>query len=196
MTRCKFYSLLTVGLLCGAAVGCKQTAVESPASPKIVLGSELTEEQKSKLLSAKDALFTKLSGRLMEAMSQSGPAGAIEVCQTEARQIADDIGRDQNVSIGRTGVRLRNSANQPPAWAMQLVADKVDSPVFAKLSNDQTVALLPIKLQPQCLMCHGPQDMISADVQEKLAKLYPQDQATGFAEGELRGWFWVESISE
>jgi hypothetical protein len=33
---------------------------------------------------------------------------------------------------------------------------------------------------------------IAPVIAEQLAKLYPDDQATGFLEGELRGWFWVE----
>jgi hypothetical protein len=33
--------------------------------------------------------------------------------------------------------------------------------------------------------------MIPAPVAEALARYYPQDAATGFDAGELRGWFWV-----
>ena len=33
---------------------------------------------------------------------------------------------------------------------------------------------------------------IAADVLDALKKNYPDDQATGFEEGDLRGWFWVE----
>jgi hypothetical protein len=131
----------------------------------------------------------------MNVMSASGPAAAIEVCQVEAKSIAEDVGKETNVKIGRTGVRLRNTSNQPPSWAQKLVADRTDTPVFAKLSDERAVALLPIKLQSQCLMCHGANEQLAPDVKEELAKLYPQDQATGFSEGELRGWFWVESLN-
>lgn len=158
----------------------------------VVAGEEPTAEQKEKMLAAKDALFQKLSGRLMESMSSEGPVAAIAVCQTEAPQIAKAISEEQGVSMGRAGVRLRNPNNQPPAWAASLVKAKTDTPTFVKLSNDHAAALLPIKLQAQCLMCHGPSDQILPDVQSQLAKLYPADQATGFQEGELRGWFWVE----
>lgn len=190
---------LTLVLL--ATVGCNDKSRESvsstrsrDAAPQIIEGSTLTESEQSGLLAAKENLFTRLSGRLMDAMSTSGPAAAIEVCQVEAKSIAEEVGKGANVKIGRTGVRLRNTSNQPPSWAQKLVADKVNTPVFAKLSDERAVALLPIKLQAQCLMCHGSKEQIAPDVQEKLAKLYPQDQATGFSEGELRGWFWVESL--
>ena len=181
-------------------VGCNSQSVDSMGSnasdqlPKIVNGSTPSETEKSKLLAAKDLLFTKLSGRLMDALSTSGPANAIGVCQVDAKSIATEVGKESGVQIGRTGVRLRNTSNQPPDWAKQLVAARSSEPVFARLSNGRAAALLPIKLQSQCLMCHGPKEQIAPDVQEKLAKLYPQDQATGFSEGELRGWFWVESL--
>jgi cytochrome c553 len=52
--------------------------------------------------------------------------------------------------------------------------------------------LLPIRLVALCATCHGDATTIPAPVQERLAALYPQDQATGFRDGDLRGWFWVE----
>jgi hypothetical protein len=47
-----------------------------------------------------------------------------------------------------------------------------------------------IVMQPQCLACHG-QDLaepVSAAIEER----YPEDQATGFVAGELRGAFLIE----
>ena len=167
--------------------------VDESATLKIVDGPVPTEQEKAKLLSAKEKLFTKLSGRLMDAMNSQGPAGAIEVCQKEAKRMASEIGEQERVRIGRSGVRLRNSDNKAPAWARSLVEAKTDSPTFVRLSNQQSAALLPIKLQSQCLMCHGPRDRLAPDVLKRLDRLYPADQATGFTEGELRGWFWVES---
>ena len=57
-------------------------------------------------------------------------------------------------------------------------------------------AFLPIKLAAPCLACHGPADDLDEDVRSALAESYPDDQATGFAEGDLRGWFWIEVPSE
>jgi hypothetical protein len=30
------------------------------------------------------------------------------------------------------------------------------------------------------------------DVRQALLQRYPEDRAIGYAEGDLRGWFWVE----
>jgi len=72
-----------------------------------------------------------------------------------------------------------------------LVAQRKETPQFLKLADGSPAALLPIKLKATCLICHGPKEQIAADVLAELGKRYPDDQATDFQEGELRGWFWV-----
>jgi hypothetical protein len=128
----------------------------------------------------------------MDAVAQGGPAAAIRVCKDEAPQIAREVGQQYGVSIGRTSFRLRNPNNTPPEWAIAMIEQRVEEPQFVELANNQLGALLPIKLQPVCLMCHGPAEQLGDDVRSELAKQYPDDQATGFADGDLRGWFWVE----
>ena len=170
------------------------TSVENsePSSVSVVEGAAPTQYQKDSMLAAKEALFTQLSSRLMEAMNSQGPAAAISVCQQEAPKIASDVSAEHGLQIGRTGVRLRNPNNAAPKWATALTDANKDTPTFATLSNGHAAALLPIKLQAQCLMCHGPKETIAPVIQEQLTKLYPNDQATGFQEGELRGWFWID----
>lgn len=183
-----------------AAVGCGKESVPTTSQPSdstlptrvIVEGKAPSDTQKQAMLAAKEALFTKLSGRLMEAMSSQGPAAAISVCQKEASQIAAEVSAEHNLRIGRTGVRLRNPNNESPGWAKLLTDKKFDEPQFLVLDNDNAAALLPIKLQAQCLMCHGPKEQIAPVIQDQLARLYPDDEATGFNEGDLRGWFWIE----
>ena len=189
-----FSAATTLSVGCSGKPTATKTANSSAeqASATIVAGIEPNEEQRQAMLGAQLLLFQRLSGRLMQAMGEQGPAAAITVCQTEAPQIAADVSEQQGLSIGRTGVRLRNPNNQPPAWAKPLTDQKTDTPTFVTLSNGQAAALLPIKLQGTCLMCHGPKEQIAPLVAAQLAKLYPDDQATGFQEGELRGWFWIE----
>jgi hypothetical protein len=183
-----------------ATVGCQnKNAVVNDVNTEsdnailtIVEGEQPTDEQQQSMLAAKETLFQKLSGRLMQAMGEQGPAAAIEVCQKEASKIATEVGDAAGLRIGRTGVRLRNQKNEPPEWAKPLTQQRIDTPTFVTLSNGDAAALLPIKLQGQCLMCHGPKEQIAPVISDQLAILYPQDQATGFQEGELRGWFWIQ----
>jgi hypothetical protein len=52
--------------------------------------------------------------------------------------------------------------------------------------------LRPIGTVSLCTTCHGSTSELSADVRERLRALYPQDEAVGFREGDLRGWLWAE----
>ena len=47
--------------------------------------------------------------------------------------------------------------------------------------------------QPLCLKCHGqPEREIAPSTMEVLRRLYPEDRATGFRLGELRGMWRVD----
>ncbi len=125
-------------------------------------------------------------------MSNGGPAKAIEVCSKLApKLLAKEVGEQRHVLIGRTAVRLRNSSNLPPEWAEPLLKDLPTKPVVQDLENGSTGVLFPILLKVQCLTCHGPDDKIASEIRNELTRLYPNDKATGFQEGDLRGWFWV-----
>lgn len=150
------------------------------------------EQQKAVAIQAKDALFQKLSSRLMAALQADGPAQAINVCKAEAPAFAEQVKQDLGVNIGRTSFKLRNATNPPPDWADSLVKDRVKGPTFVSLADGKLGAFLPIMLQKKCELCHGPRDEIAEDVLTALETNYPNDQATGFHEGDLRGWFWVE----
>ena len=152
--------------------------------------SSATPQERAVL--AKEALFNELSTRLLATMSNGGPAKAIEICSKLAPKLAKDVGEQHLVSIGRTAVRLRNANNIPPEWAEPLLADLSTKPIFKEFEDGRTGALFPILLKVQCLTCHGPDDQIAPEIRAELARLYPNDKATGFQEGDLRGWFWVE----
>ena len=147
--------------------------------------------QCEKALAARDAMFTSLKGRLMEVIGSEGPGAAISVCAKEAPQIAEQISQEHGLEIGRTSFRLRNTDNAPPTWAAQLVADRVSEPTYLT-QGGKLAALLPIRIQAPCLVCHGAEDTIPTPVKEALSEHYPKDQATGFQDGDLRGWFSVE----
>lgn len=192
--KSKLYSWILISSLalgCSAKTTPPKSAEQNMAATSPTSSNSVTAENQKKLLAAKDALFTKLSGKLMETMAQNGPVAAIAVCNQEAPKIAAEVAEQQGVQIGRVGVRLRNPNNAAPDWATELIAAKTNTPTFLKLEDGKDAALLPIKLQATCLMCHGPKEQIAADVLAEIAKLYPDDQATGFQEGEIRGWFWV-----
>ena len=186
---------LSAILLIFGPIGCQRSPPPETATNEKI---EQPDEQHfddvaiQKAIAAKDALFARLSGRLTEVMSADGPVAAISVCSREAPAIAAEVGEEQGVAIGRTSFKLRNAKNTPPDWARSVVEARVEDSQFVALPNGNTAAMLPIRLEQKCLACHGPTESIAPDVRSKLTELYPNDQATGFNEGDLRGWFWVE----
>ena len=147
---------------------------------------------------AGQAFQKALQARLMAAMAQGGAAAAVDVCATEAAGIARDQSAASGVRMGRTSERLRNPGNVPPAWARTflLLSSGEKAKDVAPLAVDlgaEVGVLLPIAVRPACLGCHGPAAGIAPKVKEALAARYPRDQATGYADGDFRGFLWVES---
>lgn len=135
----------------------------------------------------------KLKGALMQGM-ESGPADAIGACRAEAPEIATSLSTD-GVRMGRSSHKLRNPQNAPPDWLAPIIegyasgaADLV--PQLVGLDEGRNGYAEPIVVQPLCLTCHG--ETLHPDVAGRIAALYPEDEATGFAEGDFRGVFWVE----
>ncbi len=147
---------------------------------------------------ALQALKAQLSTALKGAMERGGPIEAVGFCSDRAAGIAAGLQRP-GLRIGRTSHRLRNPANAPPAWAAAAVADaptkridKVPAQQHFDLGGGKTGYLEMIATAPMCTACHGEADAIAPDVRAVLRERYPADQATGFAAGDIRGWFWAE----
>jgi hypothetical protein len=124
----------------------------------------------------------------------SGPAAAINACRLEAPQIAERYSQE-GVRIGRASHRLRNPDNVTPAWVTPTLEAWLESstphePVVVELGEDRVGYVEAIVTKPLCLTCHG--ETLAPEISAELESHYPEDQATGFGEGDLRGVFWVE----
>lgn len=168
----------------------------APVSPPLAAD---VDAQRVRAEESRDLMFARLLAALEEAMAApgaegkpAGPAAAIGVCKSQAPKIAQAVSREQGVMIGRTSDRLRNPSNVAPSWAAGLLSDRPVEARYVVNGDGSLGATLPIRLMPTCLACHGPADSIEPAVREALAAMYPKDQATGYAAGDLRGWFWVE----
>jgi len=158
--------------------------------------SPVQQSQRDRAIAARDAMFSRLFSALGEAMNKPGPeggaAGAIGVCKQEAPRIAQAVARETGVMIGRTSSRLRNPANGAPAWTASVLATQPAERQIVTNADGSLAMVMPIKLSATCLGCHGPSDTMDPAVRNALAAKYPNDKATGYSEGEIRGWFWVE----
>lgn len=144
---------------------------------------------------ARTELGTRLVAELTGAISSGGPTQAIGVCQERAPVIAAEVSEKHGVRTGRTSAQLRQPNNKAPEWARELLLPEAPTDIEEHVELRGTGdlrALFPILAAPICLQCHGAADELAPGVSEALAARYPDDNATGFAAGDLRGWFWVE----
>jgi len=137
----------------------------------------------------------KLKKTLVTEISSGGPLAALNACNLEASGIAV-AASTQSVRVGRTSHKLRNPANAPADWMQPLLAKWQANPAEAAPVlldvNGVTAYAEPILTGELCLVCHGSAEQIPEAVQARLDVLYPDDAATGFSAGELRGMFWAE----
>ena len=103
----------------------------------------------------------------------------------------------EGAKVGRTSARLRNPRNAPPAWAAAYVgqtdgrkAEDVAPRAFDL--GDRVGLLRPVEIRRRCLHCHDARERLSEATRAWLARSYPEDRATGYALGDLRGFWWAE----
>jgi hypothetical protein len=67
---------------------------------------------------------------------------------------------------------------------------ETSAPRVVRIDNKTIGYAEPIPMKPLCTACHG--DAVEDDLASTVSNLYPDDQATGFQVGDVRGLFWVE----
>ena len=173
-------------------------ALSIPVLLPFVPGAALAEEVKT---SHGAELLAPLKIELKQALiagMQDGPLNAISVCKDQAPAIAESLSIE-GIEIGRTSHRLRNPANTAPDWVSPVLEaylgeDPNHVPRVVPLPNDREGYVEPIMIKPLCLACHG--EKLAPEVAAHIKEAYPQDEATGFDEGDLRGVYWVEYPAE
>jgi hypothetical protein len=143
------------------------------------------------------AMHDALMWELNSGLEQGGPALAIKSCHIDAARVAQRVGREQGLAAGRTSDRLRNPTNAPKAWAAPLVKANAGRRVrdvegFAVDLGDTVGVMRPVAQRPICGSCHGRPDKFSTAIRAEIVDRYPADRATGFEDGDIRGWYWVE----
>jgi hypothetical protein len=144
---------------------------------------------------AADKLGTTLKGRLVAVMSSEGPLAAVQVCAGEAQALTAAVAAETGVAVGRSSTRLRNTSNAPPEWVGTWLAEHPtaeDATPVQWTEGGAARVLRPIAIEAPCLQCHGPKESLAPGVGAILDERYPNDQATGYALGELRGALWAE----
>jgi len=149
-------------------------------------GSEIIAEASSKLIAA-----------LTEAIANDGTANAISVCSERAPEIAKQVGKTHGVTLRRASDKPRNPKNAAndaekvllAAFAAGIDRNEPPQPQIVSNPDKSTTWFAPIVISnPLCLQCHGVPDRdITPATLTAIQKLYPNDKATGYKAGDLRG---------
>ncbi|MEZ4827074.1 MAG: DUF3365 domain-containing protein [Bacteroidia bacterium] len=142
------------------------------------------------------AVFSKLSGELSAAMQSGGVEKAVPYCHLHAYPLTDSLSAVYSAYIRRASHKPRNPQNAADSleaatiamYAEKMAGGEKPTPVVVREKEGAVRFLAPILLAAPCLKCHGDIDHdISPEKYALIQNIYPDDKATGFAEGELRG---------
>jgi hypothetical protein len=142
----------------------------------------------------------KLLQMVQEEINKGSYDGAIAACNDKAPKMAAAASQSTGWAIRRVSLKNRNPKAVPDAWEQAVLEDfdrrraAGDSP--ANMEKAEIVAegdkrtlryMKALPTQGVCLNCHGTEDKIDAKVKARLTELYPNDKATGYSEGQIRG---------
>lgn len=148
-------------------------------------------------------LGAKLKAQLEAALRDGGPQAALGVCKTAAPGIAADLSNSFGGRVGRTALKVRNPENAADAFETAVLerfvnevskgadASKLEHAEIVVAGGQRTfryMKAIPMAAAP-CSVCHG--TAVAADLLQSIRDLYPDDEATGFSAGEVRGAFTI-----
>ncbi len=142
----------------------------------------------------------QLKPELQKSMKSDGPAKTISFCHTKAPEIAKKLAQKTGWDINRVSLKPRGENATPDQWE-SAVLKRFDNQLAngASLKTIEFSAIVQtnghteyryMKAIPTggvCLTCHG--SKIAPPIQETLQQLYPNDAATGYSKGQIRGAF-------
>lgn len=171
----------------------------------VTLSLNCSSNQSANIDDAKTAikqLAGALQAELKAAMQSGGPVAAISACNTRAMPITEKVSKQQDLHVSRVSLRNRNPANAPNDWQTAVLENfqqqESDGKDVNTLTWTDTVDvgsgkefrfMKAIPTGEVCLACHG--TTLTPEISSTLVKLYPQDRATGFSVGDIRGAFVV-----
>lgn len=175
------------------ALGCSGgngSAVDRPPTPD---SASIAQARR-----AADALGKDLMPLLLGALERGGPAEAVAFCADSA-QVRTARHREAGIDVRRVGTRVRNPANAPDSVERSLLdqlaaglergalPQEIVTVIPGPDNSFQLQYLRPIVVAEPCLACHGDPTTFAPLVTQLLATRYPEDQATGYRVGDLRG---------
>ena len=179
-------------------VGCRPESGPAPAALPVSVEQAAVERGRAITRQA----FALLSTNLAQAIASGGITNALPYCSERAYPLTELVAASNQVTLRRLTHKPRNPTNQASdaeldvlrGFQLALGRGEKPMPVVRAAGTDTVAFYAPIVItNPLCLQCHGiaGQDIPPA-VAALVQTLYPQDQATGFKLGDLRGTWRVD----
>lgn len=137
----------------------------------------------------------QLKPQLQQAMADGGPTLAIEVCSSVAPRIADSLSAESGWQVKRVSLKSRNASRaQPDKWEREILqqfdkrqqAGEAASAInYGAARRSQYRYMQAQGVEAVCLVCHG--ENLAEPVRTTLEQYYPDDWATGYSLGQVRG---------
>lgn len=186
-------------------VACQSNTAEKTTHEDVVLDEATKKEyiQKGKAIAQKT--FGTLAGQLKKSLGEGGVPNAIQYCNVAAFPLVDSLSKVHQAKIRRTSLKVRNPKDAPTQlekvvldkYATQATAGEKLKPVIEQIDNNTIAFYAPIKINAFCLQCHGEiGESLVAENNQFIQKHYPNDKATGYKDGDLRGIWSIEFTTE
>lgn len=197
-----FY-FLSIAVIIGVLATCtNQSASQEQEEEQTVNSDEYYLEQGAEIAAAS---FKALSGRLMAAMKKGGVPEAVQYCNIAGLPLIDSLSEAHQVNIRRTSMKIRQPKDAPtPAekkaldqYHAKFAAGEVLKPLVETNSAGDVAFYAPILLSEACLKCHGKLgETLKQEDYDLIKGLYPEDEAIGYAPGDLRGIWSITFVKE
>lgn len=175
-------------ILAAAALSARGAFAEDP-------GADAALIERGKKIAA--AAFAKLSEELAKALADGSPSHALPFCHVNVPKIMAEVSEQQVASVQRLTHKPRNPKNRVSEAEQKIIdgfatartAGETPKPVLLTDPAGRKVFYSPIYVtMATCLQCHGEPGKDISEANLKLIRsLFPEDLATGFKLGDLRG---------
>lgn len=184
----------TLALIAGCS---KVPETPTPLAP-LSAEAQSAALQRGKAITAET--FSLLSSNLQATIKTSGVSNALPFCSLAASPLTAGMADKHGVTIRRVTHKARNPADKAGALEMVILrsfeaalatgnSPNPPPPLVTNFTASTASFFAPIVLNNElCLKCHGePGKDITPENLAIIQRLYPQDEATGFKLGDLRG---------